>query len=512
MWRRWIDTGLASAFDIPGVAKSAGHPGGVPGRSVTCGGFFGNRENQVLRSAMSKEQLQSAAFGQAELRSERLRIFGVLCFVAIFVAVTIVRVFVIRTAAATAPWVWSFLLAAIIASYEGWTLRKVDLALQANSSLPSRFWILSTIVETSIPAFVLAFLTSTEIEIPYRPLASPPILVFFIFIILSTLRLNPWIGALSGTVASVTYLCAALYLGWRPPIPGIPAPVTQSGVSLNAIMLLVGGVVAGAVAGQIRKHVQAALREAETKSKLEAIQHDLQVAQSIQQSLLPRDTPHLAGFDVAGWNRPADDTGGDYFDWKTLPDGKVVVSLADVTGHGIGPALLASVCHAYARSIFGASQDLTTALKRINQELGADLTTGRFVTFVAAVCCPGCPDVEVLSAGHGPILIYSRPEDRFTEMNAQALPFGILPSLCPDPSAHLQLQSGDLVLLTTDGFFEWENDRGEQFGVNRMEDVIRAARDSASAEIITRLYETVTAFSNGTKQQDDLTAVIIKRL
>jgi serine phosphatase RsbU (regulator of sigma subunit) len=67
-------------------------------------------------------------------------------------------------------------------------------------------------------------------------------------------------------------------------------------------------------------------------------------------------------------------------------------------------------------------------------------------------------------------------------------------------------------LLVTDGFFEWENDREEQFGVQRMEDVIRASRDSASAEIISRLYETVTAFSNGTKQQDDLTAVIIKRL
>jgi serine phosphatase RsbU (regulator of sigma subunit) len=97
-------------------------------------------------------------------------------------------------------------------------------------------------------------------------------------------------------------------------------------------------------------------------------------------------------------------------------------------------------------------------------------------------------------------------------MNAQGLPFGILPIFRPDPAVHLQLQSGDLVLLVTDGFFEWENDRGEQFGVPRMEGVIRASRDSASAEIITKLYESVTAFSNGTKQQDDLTAVIIKRL
>jgi serine phosphatase RsbU (regulator of sigma subunit) len=408
--------------------------------------------------------------------------------------------------------VWSLLLAAVIAAYEGWTLYKVDLAMKANSGLPARFWILSTIVETSIPAFALAFLTSAQIEIAYRPLASPPILVFFIFIILSTLRLSPWISTLAGAVAGVTYLSAALYLGWRPPVPGVPADITQSSVSLNAITLLVGGIVAGMVAGQIRKHVQAALREAETRSELKAIQHDLQLAQSIQQSLLPRDTPQAAGFDIAGWNRPADDTGGDYFDWKTLPDGKVVVSLADVTGHGIGPALLASVCHAYARSNFNAAQDLTTALERINQDLVADLTTGRFVTFVAAVCCPGCPDVEVLSAGHGPILVYCRPEDRFTKMNAQGLPFGILPVFRPDPPAHLELQPGDLVLLATDGFFEWENDNGEQFGVQRIEGVIRASRDAASAEIISRLYESVKAFSNGAKQQDDLTAVVIKRM
>lgn len=460
---------------------------------------------------MSKEY-QSTTLRAAELRSERLRIFGVLGFVAVFVGVTIMRVFVIRTASSASPWIWSLLLAAAIAAYEGWTLRQVNAALKTGASVPAGFWVLSTIVETSIPAFALAFLTSPQIELAYRPLASPAILVFFIFIILSTLRLSPWISSLSGTVASFTYVCAALYLGWRPPILGVPAHVTQSGVSLNAITFFVGGIVAGAVAGQIRKHVRAALREAEIKSQLKAIQHDLQVAQSIQQSLLPRDTPDLAGFDIAGWNRPADDTGGDYFDWKTLPDGKVVVSLADVTGHGIGPALLASVCHAYARSNFASARDLTTALERINEELGADLTTGRFVTFAAAVCCPGCPDVEVLSAGHGPIVIYSRPEDRFTEMNAQGLPLGILPSFHPDPAAHLKLQSGDLVLLVTDGFFEWENDQGEQFGVQRMESVMRASRDAASAEIISRLYENVTAFSNGTKQQDDLTAVVIKRL
>ena len=119
---------------------------------------------------MSDEQFQSAAFRMAELRSERLRIFGVLGFVAVFVGVTIVRVFVIRTTSGTSAWVWSLLLAAAIAAYEGWTLRQVDIALTANSSLPFRFWILSTIVETSIPAFALGFLS----QLADRECISPP--------------------------------------------------------------------------------------------------------------------------------------------------------------------------------------------------------------------------------------------------------------------------------------------------------------------------------------------------
>ena len=458
------------------------------------------------------DEIASAAFHHAELQSERLRILGVLSFVTIFAVSTWVRVFVIRTASTTTPWAWNFGLAAAVAIYELWTLWRVNRAINSGRTLPTRFWIFSTTLETSIPALAIAFLASPDVEPAYRPLATPAVLVFFIFIILCTLRLSVWICFLSGAIASVTYLAAALYLGWRPPVPGVPAPVSQTTVSLNALILLTGGLIAGAVAGEIRKHVEAALREAETKRKLEAVEHDLQVARSIQQSLLPKERPQIAGFDIAGWNQPADDTGGDYFDWNTQRDGKLVVSLADVTGHGIGPALVAAICHAYARSSFSMDHNLTTAFEHINQSLGADLQTGRFVTFVAAVCEPDSPNLQILSAGHGPLFVYSRSEDRFIEVNPQAVPFGILPFFNSDPPARLRMGSGDLVVLPTDGFFEWENDQGEQFGVERMEEVIRASRQLAPTEIIAQLYNAVTKFSNGTKQQDDLTAVIIKCL
>jgi serine phosphatase RsbU (regulator of sigma subunit) len=459
------------------------------------------------------QPIDSIAFRHAELQSERLRIFGVQGVVAIFILVIVVRVFIIRTvSAATAPWVWQLTLAAAIVLYEAWMLRRVNVALKSGQHLPTGFWVLSTILETSIPAFAIVFLTTQNIDPAYRPLASPSVLIFFLFIILFTLRLNLWICLLSGAVASLTYLFAAFHLGWRPPVPGMPAPVTQTNVSMNAVILLTGGIVAAAVARQVRKHVEAALREAETKRKLEAVEHDLQVARSIQQSLLPKERPQIAGFEIAGWNQPADDTGGDYFDWKTQGDGKLVVSLADVTGHGIGPALVAAICHAYARSSFGMEHGLMEAFEHINKALSADLQTGRFVTFVAAVCVPDSPDLHLLSAGHGPLFIYSRSEDRFIDIQPQTVPFGILPFFRSDPPAQLRLGSGDLVLLPTDGFFEWENDQGEQFGVERMEKVIRASRELAPPEIIAQLYDAVIRFSNGTKQQDDLTAVIIKRL
>lgn len=461
---------------------------------------------------MEEKQINSSAFHNAELQSERLRIYCVLGLGAIFLCTMTLKVFVFHTVITTHPWERSFVFTFLVCGYEYWALRKVKAAIKTKRSLPTRFWVLSTIVETSIPAFALVLLSSPRLEASYRPLASPTILIFFIFIILSTLRLSPWIGVLSGVVASTTYLCGATYLGWRFPVLGVPAPVTQSNVTLYADIMLGAGLAAGAVAWQIRKHVQAALREAEIKRQLDAVQKELQVARSIQQSLLPQEQPEINGFDIAGWNQPADDTGGDYFDWRSSPDGNFVVSLADVTGHGIGPALLAAVCHAYARSSFGATQGLTAALEHINESLAPDLKPGRFVTFVAATCCKECPDVEVLSAGHGPLFIYSRSKDQFVEMHAHGLPFGILPYFKADPPTRLQLHTGDLILLATDGFFEWENDQGEQFGIMRMEEIVRASRDLESQKIIANLYNGVINFSHGTRQQDDLTAVIIKRL
>jgi serine phosphatase RsbU (regulator of sigma subunit) len=139
------------------------------------------------------------------------------------------------------------------------------------------------------------------------------------------------------------------------------------------------------------------------------------------------------------------------------------------------------------------------------------MTEGRFVTFVVALCTPNSSRVELLSAGHGHLFLYFLREDHFNKMDAQGPPLGISSILVSEPPSILERNPGDLLVLATDGFFEWANSQREQFGAKRLEETVRGAREKSSDEIISTLYKAVVDFSGGTKQQDDLTAVVIKR-
>ena len=463
-------------------------------------------------SPMSQSKVESPAFQQALLKSERLRILIVLSAIGAAFLVRTIRTIIVAGREDFRLWIVTSVLLAVFVLYEFLMLRTVNHAIQVSGGLRRATWISNILIETCLPAIALALLSSASIEPAYRPLANPTVLVFFIFIILSTLRLNPIACGLSGLVAAASYLCAAIYLGWKPSFAAGTSLLSPEKMVIGYVVtFLVGGFVAGAVAGEIRKQVDAALREAETRRQVDRLKHDLDVARSIQQSLLPTNSPEIQGFEIAAWNQPADQTGGDYYDWQLLPSGKLVVALADVTGHGIGPALLASVCRAYARSNFTMDDGLLESMTRINAALSGDVGEGRFVTFVAAICSPTDSKVELLSAGHGPLFVYLLRQDRFDEMGAQGLPFGISPTLVSDPPQVLDFRPGDMLILTTDGFFEWAKADGELFGTKRMEDSIRATKEKHPREIIKSLYDAVLQFSDGTAQQDDLTAIVIKR-
>lgn len=447
------------------------------------------------------------SFRQALLRSEKKRTVAMVLFLSFFAVLMFIRTLVHGSGLSH----WGFVAVTILIAFELGSLCAVMQALKSGGDIPDSLFYLCETLESLYPAIGIAFASDSHLLAEYRPLATPWVLAFFSFTLMSVLRLRPKLCLFSGLISSVAYLGAAYHVGWRfaPGVNGFT--ITQAEVLYFALFMLGTGGLAAAVATEIRTHVQAALREAETRAQLRQVEHELQIARSIQQSLLPKFRPQIAGFQVAGWSRTADDVGGDFYDWKQLPDGRWVVILADVTGHGLGPAILASVCRAYSRANFNVYSNLETTFRNINQSFAEDLTPERFATLVAAVFEESGGGVELLSAGHGPLLVYCSDSQSFQFLGAQAVPLGILANLNEARPVRINLKPGDMLLLITDGFFEWENQAGELFGTDRAAEVVRRYSDVEPEVIIAKLYQAVLAFSEGTPQKDDLTAVLIKR-
>ena len=254
---------------------------------------------------------------------------------------------------------------------------------------------------------------------------------------------------------------------------------------------------------------QVLLEEQSAKRKLE---HGLDIARKIQRSLLPEEDPRLDGFDIAGWSKPADAVGGDFYDYLTMGDDRLGIVLADVIGHGLGSSLLACECRALVRAIASMKGDLETIITRANEILHRDLKEERFVTLFLGDLDLACAQVRYISAGHAPLFYCPTRGGACRRMDSTMLPLGIRPSIGADPVRTLAMQSGDILTLVTDGFDEWANPADEPFGTDRIFAVIRRYRHESAAALIQRLHEEVVAFASGTRQADDLTALVVKRL
>lgn len=457
------------------------------------------------------QRIDSPAFRRATLESERVRIqvlMGVLLTVLVAV---LVRTAWLGTEADVRALPKLLAGAVVFLAYEAFLLLIVSRWLRAQREPPRWVWTANLVVEAAFPTWILFLLTDSPSFGPYRALVAPGALLFFLFIILSTLRLDPWLCVLTGLFSALGYGTAVAYT-WvaYPEPPEASGAFTLPIYATYGMFFLVAGLAAGGVARRIRTHVLAALREAEVRRQMDQMKHDLRLARTIQEGLLPKESPELPGYDIAGWSQPADETGGDYYDWQALPDGRLAISLADVTGHGIAPALVTAACRAYSRASFPSGGELGSLMNRVNALLSEDLPANRFVTFVVAILQPETGRLELLSAGHGPILVYKVSEDRLYDFPAQGVPFGITSTFDYGAALEIQLSPGDFVVLLTDGFFEWAGPGDEQFGLDRLKTAVQAAKDLPAQELIARLYSEVREFARGINQQDDLTAVVVK--
>jgi phosphoserine phosphatase len=242
----------------------------------------------------------------------------------------------------------------------------------------------------------------------------------------------------------------------------------------------------------------------------EKMRQALEMAREVQLSTLPATMPEVTGYDVAGESRPAELTGGDTFD-LSLIDGRLLIVLGDATGHGIAPALSVTQMQAMLRIAFRLGTDLESAFLHVNNRLAETLPADRFITAFIGLLDPASHELRFVSGGQGPILHYQAASGACARYRPTSFPLGAMPLASAKPATEIELQPGDVLVLLSDGFYEAERADGAQFGEANVERLVAAHREESMRALLSALTEAVDTFAQGAAQQDDMTAVLVKR-
>lgn len=247
-------------------------------------------------------------------------------------------------------------------------------------------------------------------------------------------------------------------------------------------------------------------REALERERLEREMH---LAAEIQRQILPKGAPAVPGFQLVGWNRPARQVGGDYYDLLALPDERVEIVVGDVSGKGIPAALLVSTLHSALRLLLDQSGFGPSLLERLNRHILESSLANKFITMLMAELEPWNGVLRYLNAGHNPGLLL-RADGRVEELTASGVPLGLLPN-SRYRVGELTMQPGDILCLYSDGITEAESIDEEEFGTERLMGLLREHKGLTLQEVLETIQGAVTRFATGKPQYDDQTVVLLRR-
>jgi sigma-B regulation protein RsbU (phosphoserine phosphatase) len=252
-------------------------------------------------------------------------------------------------------------------------------------------------------------------------------------------------------------------------------------------------------------------RETLEKKKLE---RELELAASIQASLFPAEMPSLAGYDLAGRNRPARQCGGDYYD--ALPAGadggerRVLLCVADVSGKGLPASLLMSNTQATLRALLGRLPSLCDLAARASELLFATTPANKYVTAAIVELTPSTGAARYLSAGHTACLLLKADGEEIW-LGSTGAPLGLLPG-ARYADTTFALGTGGCLVLFSDGVTEAQNEAGEDFGEARLGETLRSSAGEPAEAIVARIFEAIDGFAGKAPQFDDITVMVLKRL
>jgi sigma-B regulation protein RsbU (phosphoserine phosphatase) len=294
-------------------------------------------------------------------------------------------------------------------------------------------------------------------------------------------------------VGTLVFAIEALYANLARPLHYWHVPALDS-LGFAALLVAFASVAATLIFGNERR--------------LLSIESELETARRIQASILPAGVPDVARARLAATYRPMTAVAGDYYDFCVQDAHHVGILVADVTGHGVPAALVASMIKVAMRSVAGCAQDPGQVLRELNRVL-ADVLRGQYVTAAYLWLDTDTLRARYSAAGHPPLLHWSAASGELRPIQSNGVLFGVL-SDTTYPVQDLWLTAGDRLLLYTDGLIEPEDVIGEPFGDKRLEEVVRAHQASPAGDLSTRLLDELCSWQpNSSSQQDDITLVVI---
>jgi len=247
----------------------------------------------------------------------------------------------------------------------------------------------------------------------------------------------------------------------------------------------------------------------------ERIQNEMQLAQDIQQTLLPAEVPDLEGYEIASHYESAKEVGGDYFDFIQVDKDTLGIVVADVSGKGVPGSLIMTMIRTALRTEARSLKSASEVLARVNEFVVNDMKKGMFVTLFYVIVDSKKRRINYASAGHNPMILFRQGTKKTYYLNPRGFPVGI--SL-PDPelfkksieSDTIQLAEDDILLIYTDGITEAMNNSRELFSEERLLDSVRTFGNLRAQEFIDKLKDEIHSFTEGYEQNDDITVVAIK--
>lgn len=246
------------------------------------------------------------------------------------------------------------------------------------------------------------------------------------------------------------------------------------------------------------------------EAEKQRLEGELGAARGIMQALLPEEAPALAGWELVPHLVPCTEVGGDLYDVFTLPDGRVMVAVGDVSGKGLGAALLVSSLLPLLRGLAGPCDDIAALVGRLDAVLFPVTDPVRYATLFVGVLDPATGRFEYVNAGHNPPYVV-RADGALEALATTGLPVALV-GVGAWQSRALTLAPGELLVLFTDGIPEAWNAAEDEYGEERLQAVLARAKGAPAAAVRDAVLDDLRAFVGGAPASDDVTLMLVRRL